>query len=112
MEYFIGLDIGTSAVKGALLSEDGRLITVTDKKFEYEDEGTFRLLDPEDFCKRCFDVIRDLSDKADGRIAAVCFCHASGNPLYERGAGRVLPRRRLGLLQRYARRRSCVHKGT
>ena len=82
MEYFIGLDIGTSAVKGALLSEDGRLITVTDKKFEYEDEGTFRLLDPEDFCKRCFDVIRDLSDKADGRIAAVCFCHASGNPLF------------------------------
>ena len=82
MEYFIGLDIGTSAVKGALLSEDGRLITVTDKKFEYEDEGTFRLLDPEDFCKRCFDVICDLSDKADGRIAAVCFCHASGNPLF------------------------------
>ena len=35
MKYFIGLDVGTSAVKGALMSEDGSIIKVTDKKFEY-----------------------------------------------------------------------------
>ena len=33
MKYYIGLDIGTSAVKGALMDEDGTVVRVTDKKF-------------------------------------------------------------------------------
>ncbi|MBQ1848585.1 MAG: hypothetical protein II135_11315 [Clostridia bacterium] len=82
MKHFIGLDIGTSAVKGALMSEDGRIIKVTDKKFDYITEGTFKLLDPELFVQTCFDVIRELSSAADGRIAALCSCCASGNPLF------------------------------
>ena len=82
MEYYIGLDIGTSAVKGALMSGDGTVVRVTDKKFSYIFEGTFKLLDPDHFVSTCFDVIRDLSSSADGRIAALCSCCASGNPLF------------------------------
>ena len=82
MEYLIGLDIGTSAVKGALLKTDGALVKTVDKEFEYIVKGKFKLLDPEDFCGRCFDVIKALAGFADGRIAAICACHASGNPLF------------------------------
>ncbi len=82
MEYFIGLDIGTSAVKGALMSADGAIIKVTDKKFEYIFEGFFKLLDPDLFVDVCSDVIRDLASLADGRVAAVCSCCASGNPVF------------------------------
>ena len=82
MEYFIGLDIGTSAVKGALMSADGAIIRVTDKKFEYTFEGSFKLLDPGRFVDTCFAVIRELCSSADGRIAALCSCCASGNPLF------------------------------
>ncbi|MBQ2468160.1 MAG: hypothetical protein II503_00615, partial [Clostridia bacterium] len=82
MEYLIGLDIGTSAVKGALMDEDGSVVRVTDKKFSYIFEGSFKLLDPGHFVDTCFAVIRDLSSSADGRIAALCSCCASGNPLF------------------------------
>lgn len=82
MRYLIGLDIGTSAVKGALLAEDGRVIKVTDKKFEYIIDGGFKLLDPVHFCDTCFDVISELSSYSDGETAALCSCCASGNPLF------------------------------
>ena len=82
MEYFIGLDIGTSAVKGALMDEKGAILRVTDKKFEYTFEGSFKLLDPEHFVSTCRDVIRSLAASAEGRVAAICSCCASGNPLF------------------------------
>ncbi|MBO4423431.1 MAG: hypothetical protein J5879_08320 [Clostridia bacterium] len=82
MKYLIGLDIGTSAVKGALLSGDGRVIKVADKKFDYITEGSFKLLDPDRFRDTCCDLIRILSAEADGGIAAICSCCASGNPLF------------------------------
>ena len=82
MEYLIGLDVGTSAVKGALLSADGKVCATADAPFTYITDGDFKLLDPEQFCEVCFSVIRKLSSFADGRTAALCFCHASGNPLF------------------------------
>ncbi len=82
MKHFIGLDIGTSAVKGALLSEDGRVVKVVDKKFDYIIDGSFKLLDPAHFLEMCFDVIKSLSTAANGEITALCSCCASGNPLF------------------------------
>ena len=92
MKYLIGLDIGTSAVKGALLASDGRVIKVTDRKFTYIIDGSFRLLDPERFCDTCFDVIAELASSADGKVAALCSCHASGNPLFLDKSGAPLTR--------------------
>ena len=82
MEFYVGLDIGTSAVKGALMSGDGTVVRVADKKFSYIFEGSFKLLDPDRFVDTCFAVIRELASSADGRIAALCSCCASGNPLF------------------------------
>ncbi|MBQ7700652.1 MAG: hypothetical protein IJT49_09980 [Clostridia bacterium] len=92
MKYLIGLDIGTSAVKGALAAEDGRVIKVTDRKLTYITDGTFRLLDPDHFCETCFDAIAELAAAADGAIAALCCCHASGNPLFLDKDGKPLTR--------------------
>ncbi len=79
MEYLIGLDIGTSAVKGVLLCEDGKVVNTVNGQFTYTEKGTARLLDPEGFIETCFGVIRELATSADGRVAAVCSCCASGN---------------------------------
>lgn len=92
MKYFIGLDIGTSAVKGALLREDGTVALVSGEKFSYVSEGAFKLLDPGGFLDVCFSVIRGLAAAADGRIAALCSCCASGNPLFLDGNGEPLTR--------------------
>lgn len=92
MKYLIGLDIGTSAVKGALMAEDGRIIKVTDKKFEYVFDGSLKLLDPGLFCETCFDVIAALASAAGGKTDALCFCHASGNPLFLDKNGEPLTR--------------------
>lgn len=82
MEYFIGLDIGTSAVKGALMSVDGVVVTTAQAAFTYTVEGTAKLLDPDHFTDACFSVIRTLSSQADGHVAAICSCCASGDPLF------------------------------
>lgn len=83
MRYLIGLDIGTSAVKGVLLSEDGRVINTVNGQFTYTENGSARLMDPEDFVLTCFGVIRNLalSMESGGIVEAVCSCCASGNVL-------------------------------
>lgn len=93
MKYLIGLDIGTSAVKGALLRENGTLAMTASGKFEYRIEGEARFLDPDRFCETCFGVIRELAAAAvdsgqagfeggKAEIAAICSCCASGNPVF------------------------------
>ncbi len=81
MKYLIGLDIGTSAVKGVLLTEKGKLVNTVNGPFTYTADKSARLLDPEEFIDTCFGVIRDLAKSADGEIAGICSCHASGNIL-------------------------------
>ncbi len=82
MDALIGLDIGTSAVKGMLLSADGAVLAVESGAFSYHDEGTVRYLDPDTFLTVCFDVLRRLSEKSGNyRVQAICPCCASGNLL-------------------------------
>ena len=82
MEYLIGLDIGTSAVKGALMSTDGAVVTTVFAPFTYRIEGGAKLLDPSHFTATCYSVIRSLSSAADGRVAALCSCCAAGDPVF------------------------------
>ena len=64
MKYLIGLDIGTSAVKGALMDSDTRIVCTQTAPFTYFEEGTAKLLDPEHFVDTCKSVIRELAAKA------------------------------------------------
>ncbi|MBO7519957.1 MAG: FGGY-family carbohydrate kinase [Clostridia bacterium] len=80
MEFFIGLDIGTTAIKGVLMSAEGRIIKTVSGGYNYYCEGDKKLLKPADFIGTCFSVISSLASyKGDGGIKAICSCCASGN---------------------------------
>lgn len=82
MKYLLGMDIGTSAVKGALTTEKGEVVKVTSKGFDYMEKPGFKALAPEVFTEACFGVIKELAAEAGGEVAAICSCCASGNPVF------------------------------
>lgn len=84
MNCFLGLDIGTSAVKGVALSENGKVLSKASGTFEYKKEGNSCLIEPEKFLEVCLGVIKTLAQEVgDGyQIVAVCPCCASGNLLF------------------------------
>lgn len=84
MDYFIGLDIGTSAVKGAALCETGEVLATAKEKFTYETVcHTGVILAADSFLSVCFSVINQLTEiiPQQDSILAVCASCASGNLL-------------------------------
>ncbi len=79
MRCYIGLDIGTSAVKGVLLSKDGKVLAERSGQFEYYSQNGAKLMNPARFIEICFDVIRKLAEYPDAEVAAICPSGASGN---------------------------------
>lgn len=84
MECLIGLDIGTSAVKGVLLAVNGEILATACSEFNYCGGESARLLEPEEFIAVCFSVIKELTDKrpSDCSISGICSCCASGNLIF------------------------------
>ena len=83
MEYYIGLDIGTSSVKGALVTAEGRVVHTAKEVFHYctTDDGR-RELDAGEYLNACFGVLRILSAEAEGGVLkGICASSASGNLL-------------------------------
>lgn len=80
MQYLIGLDIGTSSVKGVLLSVDGQIAASVREKFIYTslDNGG-REINANDYLEVCYTAIRKLAEAACGEILALCASSASGN---------------------------------
>ena len=81
MEYLVGIDVGTSAVKAVLMSYSGEIKNVKTKKSTYYFENNMKLMDAEIFCENCFDAIKELVSelKEDENIAALCVSGAGGN---------------------------------
>ncbi|MBQ7953119.1 MAG: hypothetical protein IJ332_00010 [Clostridia bacterium] len=80
MKCFIGLDIGTSSVKGVLMTEDGSVKKTARGGFDYTklENGGIEI-DADDFVNVCFSAIRELTQAADGPICSICASAASGN---------------------------------
>jgi len=80
MNYLIGLDIGTSSVKGVLMTEDGKIIKTAHGAFSYTrtDNGGVEI-EADKFVDVCFGAIKELSENADGMIKGICASSASGN---------------------------------
>lgn len=49
MDYLIGLDIGTTAIKGAVMSVDGKVLSTVSGGYNYFGEQNTKLLDPMNF---------------------------------------------------------------
>ena len=81
MDYLIGLDIGTTAIKGIIMTVDGKVLDSVTGGYNYYGEENQKLLNAEDFLNTCFSTIKKLAKKVDktDNILAVCSCCASGN---------------------------------
>ncbi|MBQ3181394.1 MAG: hypothetical protein IJB50_01345 [Clostridia bacterium] len=84
MKYVIGLDIGTSAVKGILANENEDIIKSAECAFTYSSPNPKEvIISADDFLSSCYNVLRTLSESLpkDGELIAVCEASASGNVL-------------------------------
>ncbi len=81
--YFIGLDLGTSGVKGVLLSELGEVKATVTTAFEYYLDNGAKLLNPEKYIEACFKTISQLSAAAPTResVVGICSSGAAGSML-------------------------------
>ena len=90
MNYFIGLDIGTTAVKGILVSSEGKVIAETKKatKLIYPKER-FIEFNPEKHYKTVCSVISKLASNITNSndIISISMAAASGNTLLLKASG-------------------------
>ncbi|MBR5445568.1 MAG: hypothetical protein IKV57_05575 [Clostridia bacterium] len=82
MQYLIGLDIGTSSVKGILMTENGQIRERTRESFTYTcaPDGVVEI-DAREYLETCMKAIRALTTAADGPVLGICASSASGNLL-------------------------------
>ena len=84
MDLLIGLDVGTSAVKGVLLSATGEQLALgkRETKLQYPQPG-FVEVEPEGHYRSVCDLIRELASHAPAgaKVRALSMAFASGNTL-------------------------------
>ncbi len=82
MNYLIGLDIGTSSVKGVLVSADGKELVTGRSPFVYDhpEEGWFEI-SAEKYLGACYDVLKQLTAAlpAGAKVCGLSAASASGN---------------------------------
>ena len=93
MNYMIGLDIGTSSVKGVLFSESGKIKKHITKKHNYHTYEGLKVLDADKFCKNCFEVLKNLGSELenDEKVLAICSSGASGNIMFLKDGKPISP---------------------
>ena len=66
MKYLLGIDLGTSSLKGSVYTTDGRLVDSSACEYDlYIPKKGFSEQDPKDWIKAFKDVIKNLSKKID-----------------------------------------------
>jgi len=74
MDYLIGLDIGTSGVKGVLITINGDIKASSNSNYEvFNPEPGWAEQDPEDWWHAVLDVLRELNSKSDGTVIGISF---------------------------------------
>lgn len=58
--YVIGLDVGTTSVKGVLVSEEGELYSRSSREYTLETKGDICELDPEIYWQKSLEVVQEL----------------------------------------------------
>jgi xylulokinase len=89
--YLIGLDLGTSAIKGVLTDAQGQVLAEAeaDSVFLHPREGWVEV-DPGQHYRHVREVIRELATAAPGEVAALAMAAASGNTLLTDADGEPL----------------------
>ncbi len=92
MSYLMGLDIGTSSVKGVLMTEEGQITEKTREGFTYDrrPDGAIEI-GAGAYLGSCMMALRTLTAAAgDGEILGICASSASGNLLVTDREGNAL----------------------
>lgn len=71
MRYFIGMDLGTSALKALLVSETGQIIAETSQAYPVSVSGVCSEQDPEDWMRAVRRALAELSAAASGEITGI-----------------------------------------
>ena len=71
MRCFIGMDLGTSALKALLVSEAGEIVRETSRAYPVSVSGVCSEQDPEDWIRAVRETLAELSAAAPGAIAGV-----------------------------------------
>lgn len=90
MKYFIGLDIGTSSVKGVLRSEAGEILATGKEPFVYDTPCPGGVeISGEAYLASCCRLLKALAGQLPqgGSLGGVCAASASGNLLLLDGNG-------------------------
>lgn len=89
--HWIGLDLGTSAIKGARLQTDGTVLKTASRPVHYQHPGPNRVeADAENFYTMVIEVIRELVEADPTPVGALAAAAASGNTLLADAQGRPL----------------------
>lgn len=90
-KFFIGLDLGTTAIKGVVMDQNGNVIAEASKNNHFiEPEIDWFEVDPEEHYQDVCAVIKGLAAKTPGKITALAMAVASGNSLLTDADGRPL----------------------
>lgn len=83
MDLLIGLDIGTTAIKGILVSTEGRIYAVSSRRNKLYHNGDMVELSPEEHYVAVCQLIKELTSASprNENISAICIAAASGNTL-------------------------------
>jgi xylulokinase len=90
--YLIGLDLGTTGLKGVLITRDGQVLSSAEAetRFNQPRDGWFEV-EPENFFQNVAGVIEKLAAAAGtGQVAALAIAGATGNTLLTTADGKPL----------------------
>jgi xylulokinase len=73
MNYYLGIDIGTSGCKAVIFNEDGRQISLAYREYNIISKNPgWAELDTDEVTLKCFDVIREASSRlTDGKVKGI-----------------------------------------
>jgi len=110
-QFFIGLDIGTSALKGVLTDACGVVLAEAgaETRLLYPQEGWVEF-DPEEHYRNVCQILRKLADAAPGEVTALAMAAASGNTLLTGPCGTPLGSVISWMDQRSAQRPATILK--
>jgi len=80
--FLIGLDLGTTAIKGVVMDHNGNIIAESSKNTRFiEPEADWFEINPEEHYQDVCAIIKELAAKAPDKITALAMAVASGNSL-------------------------------
>ncbi len=90
-ELFIGLDIGTTNVKGLLVNDRGEILRISSRSLEVRSpKPGWNEQNPEDWWKAAVEVLRDLVSNAQGEVVAISSSGQMHSLVLVDGEGRVM----------------------